>query len=318
MIDRLLICLLCLCGAASAHAEYPDKPIKIVVGFAAGGGSDILTRTIAPALAQALGQPVIVDNLPGAGGNRAMLEVARAKPDGYTLLMGTPGLATNSSLYANLGFDPAKDFAPVALVASVQNVLLLRPSLSVQKVSELIELARQSPGKLNYASPGSGTSLHLAGELFNESAGIKTVHVPYKGGGQALSDLMSGQVDFMFNVLPSALPQIKAGTVRAIAVTGSQRSDALPDIPTMIESGVAGYTAVTWNGILAPAGTPPEIIEKLNKAIRQVLTNPEMIQRYASIGTTVLTGSPEDFAKLIRDETVKWRRTIQASGLKAE
>ena len=318
MFARLLMFLLCLCGAISAQAAYPDKPIKIIVGFAAGGGSDILTRTIAPALAEALGQPVIVDNLPGAGGNRAMAEVARAKPDGYTLLMGTPGLATNSSLYANLGFDPAKDFAPVALVASVQNVLLLRPSLSVQKVSELIELARQSPGKLNYASPGSGTSLHLAGELFNESAGIKTVHVPYKGGGQALSDLMSGQVDFMFNVLPSALPQIKAGTVRAIAVTGSQRSDALPDIPTMIESGVAGYTAVTWNGILAPAATPPEIIEKLNKTIGQVLTNPEMLQRYASIGTTVLIGSPEDFAKLIRDETVKWRRAIQASGLKAE
>lgn len=318
MIVRLLMFLFCLCGAISAQAAYPDKPIKIVVGFAAGGGSDILTRTIAPALAEALGQPVIVDNLPGAGGNRAMAEVARARPDGYTLLMGTPGLATNSSLYANLGFDPAKDFAPVGLVASVQNVLLVRPSLSVQKVSELIELARQSPGKLNYASPGSGTSLHLAGELFNESAGIKTVHVPYKGGGQALSDLMSGQVDFMFNVLPSALPQIKAGTVKAIAVTGSQRSDSLPDIPTMIESGVAGYTAVTWNGILAPAGTPPEIIEKLNKAIAQVLTTPEMIQRYASIGTTVLIGSPEDFAKLIRDETVKWRRTIQASGLKAE
>ena len=318
MFARLLMFLLCLCGAISAQAAYPDKPIKIIVGFAAGGGSDILTRTIAPALAEALGQPVIVDNLPGAGGNRAMAEVARAKPDGYTLLMGTPGLATNSSLYANLGFDPAKDFAPVALVASVQNVLLVRPSLSVQKVSDLIELARQSPGKLNYASPGSGTSLHLAGELFNESAGIKTVHVPYKGGGQALSDLMSGQVDFMFNVLPSALPQIKAGTVRAIAVTGAQRSDSLPDIPTMIESGVAGYTAVTWNGILAPAGTPPEIIEKLNKTIAQVLTTPAMIQRYASIGTTVLIGSPEDFAKLIRDETVKWRRAIQASGLKAE
>ncbi len=318
MMVRLLMFLLCLCGAISAQAAYPDKPIKIVVGFAAGGGSDILSRMIAPALAEALGQPVIVDNLPGAGGNRAMAEVARAKPDGYTLLMGTPGLATNSSLYANLGFDPEKDFAPVALVASVQNVLLVRPSLSAKKVSELIEMARQSPGKLNYASPGSGTSLHLAAVLFNESAGIKTVHVPYKGGGQALSDLMSGQVDFMFNVLPSALPQIKAGTVRAIAVTGSQRSDSLPDIPTMIESGVAGYTAVTWNGILAPAGTPPEIIEKLNKAIRQVLTNPEMIQRYASIGTTVLIGSPEDFAKLIRDETVKWRRAIQASGLKAE
>jgi len=318
MISRLLMFLLCLCGAISAQAAYPDKPIKIVVGFAAGGGSDILTRTIAPALAEALGQPVIVDNLPGAGGNRAMAEVARARPDGYTLLLGTPGLATNASLYANLGFDPAKDFAPVALVGSVQNVLLVRPSLSVQKVSELIDLARQNPGKLNYASPGTGTSLHLAGELFNESAGIKTVHVPYKGGGQALADLMSGQVDFMFNVLPSALPQIKAGTVKAIAVTGSQRSDSLPDVPTMIESGLSGYTAVTWNGILAPAGTPPEIIEKLNKTIAQVLTTPEMIQRYASIGTTVLIGSPEDFSKLIRDETVKWRRAIQASGLKAE
>ena len=317
-ICRLLLSALLLSIASISHAAYPDRPIKIIVGFAAGGGSDILTRTIAPALSEALGVPVVVDNQPGAGGNRAMAEVARAKPDGYTLLLGTPGLATNASLYSNLGFDPAKDFAPVGLVGSVQNVLIVRPTLPVTKVSELIDLAKQSPGKLNYASPGAGTSLHLAGELFNESAQIKTIHVPYKGGGQALSDLMSGQVDYMFNVLPSALPQIKAGTVRAIAVTGAQRSDALPDTPTMIESGVAGYTAVTWNGILAPAGTPPDIIAKLNQTIAQVLSTPEMKQRYAAIGTTVLIGSPEDFANFIRAETAKWQRAIQASGIKAE
>ena len=317
-IRRLFATALLLCASSAALAAYPDKPIKVIVGFAAGGGSDILIRTITPGLSEVLGVPVVVDNLPGAGGNRAMAEVARAKPDGYTLLMGTPGLATNSSLYANLGFDPEKDFAPVGLVGSVQNVLIVRPSLDAKTVGELITLANKEPGKLNYASPGTGTSQHLAGELFKHSTQIKTVHVPYKGGGQAMSDLMSGQVDYMFNVLPSALPQIKAGTVRAIAVTGGQRSDTLPDVPTMIESGVAGYTAVTWNGIVAPAGTPPDVVDKLNKAIAQVLSTPEMKQRYAAIGTTVLIGSPDDFAKLIRDETAKWQRTIKASGIKAE
>ncbi|MEO8923317.1 MAG: tripartite tricarboxylate transporter substrate binding protein [Caldimonas sp.] len=305
-------------AVALAHAAYPDKPIKVVLGFAAGGGSDILLRAIAPALGDALGQPLIVENQPGAGGNLAMAAVAHAAPDGYTLLMGSPGLATNSSLYSHLGFDPLRDFAPVAMIGSVQNVLLVRPGLPVRSVAELIAYARQNPGKLNYASPGIGTSLHLAAELFKVSAGIQMVHVPYKGGGQALTDLMGGQVDVMFNVLPSALPQIKAGTVRALAVTGQQRAASLPDLPTMIEAGVPGYTAVTWNGIVAPAGTPKEIITKINEAVERVLRAPEMQKRLAEIGQDVLIGTPEQFGTLIRDETVKWKRTIAAAGLKAQ
>ncbi len=303
---------------SGAHAAYPEKPIRIVLGFAAGGGSDILLRKMAPALGEALGQPIVVENLPGAGGNLAMSAVARAAPDGYTLLMGSPGLATNSSLYANLSFDPLRDFAPVAMVGSVQNVLLVRPKLPVNSVAELVAYARQNPGKLNYASPGVGTSLHLAAELFKVQTGIQMVHVPYKGGAQAMTDLMGGQVDVMFNVLPSATPQIKAGTVKALAVTGARRATLLAELPTMIEAGVPGYTAITWNGIVAPAATPREIVARLNEAVNRVLRAPEMQKAFADIGQDVLVGTPEQFDHLIRDETVKWKRTIEAAGVKAE
>lgn len=302
----------------AARAAWPEKPIRVVLGFAAGGGSDILLRTITPALGDALGQSIIVDNRPGAGGNIAMQAVAQAAPDGYTLLMGTPGLATNSSLYASLGFDPLKDFAPISLVGSVPNVLIVKPSLRVSTVAELIAHARANPGKLNYASPGSGTSLHLAGELFKTSTGVRIEHVPYKGGAQALADVMSGQVDLMFNVLPSALPQIRAGTVKALAVTGSQRAAALPDKPTMIEAGVAGYTAVTWNGLLAPAGVPRDLVNRLNEAVLKVLRTPEMAQKYAAIGTDVVVSTPDEFSAFLRDETTKWRRTIEGAGVKAQ
>ena len=302
----------------AAQAAYPDKPIKVVLGFAAGGGSDILLRKIAPAIGDALGQTLIVENQPGAGGNLAMAAVAHAAPDGYMLLMGSPGLATNSSLYANLGFDPLKDFTPVALVGSVQNVLLVRRDLPVSSVAELIAYAKKNPGKLNYASPGVGTSLHLAAELFKVNTRVQMVHVPYKGGAQALNDLMGGQVDLMFNVLPSAMPQIKAGNVKALAVTGAQRAATLPDLPTMIEAGVPGYTAVTWNGIVAPAGTPKEIVNKLNEAIVRVLRTPEMQHNLAEIGQDVLVGTPEQFGALIREETAKWKRTIEAAGIKAQ
>ncbi len=307
-----------LLSAFSALADFPDRPLKILVGFAPGGGSDILARTVAPALGEALGQTVIVDNLPGAGGNRAMAEVARAKADGYTLLMGTPGLATNASLYSNLGFDPLTAFEPIGLIGSVQNVLLVQKDLPVSSVSELIAYIKARPGKLNYASPGTGTSLHLAGELFKSAANLDIVHVPYKGGGQAMTDLMSGQVAVMFNVLPSALPQIKAGTVKALAVTGRERASVLPDLPTMIESGVLNYTAFTWNGLLAPSATPPQVILTINKAIQKILANPEMVKRYASIGTDVMSGTPDAFKKLIQDETQKWRQIIESNSLKAE
>ena len=307
-----------LLSAFSALADFPDRSLKILVGFAPGGGSDILARTVAPALGEALGQTVIVDNLPGAGGNRAMAEVARAKADGYTLLMGTPGLATNASLYSNLGFDPSTAFEPIGLIGSVQNVLLVQKDLPVSSVSELIAYIKARPGKLNYASPGTGTSLHLAGELFKSAANLDIVHVPYKGGGQAMTDLMSGQVAVMFNVLPSALPQIKAGTVKALAVTGRERASVLPDLPTMIESGVLNYTAFTWNGLLAPSATPPQVILTINKAIQKILASPEMVKRYASIGTDVMSGTPDAFKKLIQDETQKWRQIIESNSLKAE
>lgn len=307
-------------GAAGmpAHAAWPEKPIRIILGFGAGGGSDILLRTITPALSEALGQAVVVENRAGAAGNIAMQAVAQAAPDGYTLLMGTPGLATNSSLYANLGFDPLKDFAPVSLVGSVQNVLIVRPTLQVNTVAELVAYARANPGRLNYASPGTGTSLHLAGELFKVSTGVRMEHVPYKGGAQALTDVMSGQVDLMFNVLPSALPQIKAGAVKALAVTGAQRAPSLPDRPTMIEAGVPGYTAVTWNGIVAPAGTPREVIARLSDAVVKVLRTPEMAQKFAAIGQDVLVSTPEEFTVFLREETTKWRRTIESAGIKPQ
>ena len=311
------LCLVALL-MSNAHAAYPERPIKILLGFAPGGGSDLLLRTIAPALTEALGQQIVIEYLPGAGGNLAMAQLARAAADGYTLLMGTPGLATNTSLYANLTFDPLRDFAPVAMIGSVQNVVIVKSDLPVSSVAELIQYAKANPGKLNYASPGTGTSLHLAAELFKVSAGVDIVHVPYKGGAQALADVMAGQVDMMFNVLPSALPQIKAGRVKAIAVTGSNRSDTLQNVPTMIEAGLSGYNAVTWNGIVAPAATPKEIITKLNDAVVKILRTAEMRQRFAAIGTDVLSGAPEEFAKLIRDETDKWRRIIKTIGISAQ
>ena len=316
--QRIALGLCSLFFTLSALAAFPDKTLKILVGFAPGGGSDILARTIAPALGEALGQPVIVDNLPGAGGNRAMAEVARATADGYTLLMGTPGLATNASLYSNLGFDPLTAFEPIGLIGSVQNVLLVQKDLPVNTVAELSAYIKARPGKLNYASPGTGTSLHLAGELFKSAVNLDIVHVPYKGGGQALTDLMSGQVSVMFNVLPSALPQIKAGTVKALAVTGYERSSALPALPTMIEAGVPNYTAFTWNGLLAPSATRREVILTLNAALQKILATPDMASRYAAIGTDIMTGTPESFKQLLQAETLKWRRIIETNGLKAD
>jgi tripartite-type tricarboxylate transporter receptor subunit TctC len=307
-----------LCVATLAHAAFPDHPIKVINGFAAGGGSDILLRTIAPAIGDILGQPLVVEYRTGAGGNLAMEAVARAPADGYTLLMGSPGLATNSFLYASLPFDPLKDFAPISLVGTVQNVLVVNPSLPVHDVKALIALAKQKPGALNYASPGVGTSLHLAGELFKLDTGTDIVHVAYKGGGQAQTDVIGGQVQMMFNVLPSALPLVQGGKLRALAVTGPRRAESLPDVPTMIESGVPGYTALTWNGLLAPAGTPPEVIAKLNDAIVKAMRSPEMKERLAKIGQDVAWSTPAEFAAFLRDETAKWSKVIRASGIKPQ
>jgi tripartite-type tricarboxylate transporter receptor subunit TctC len=311
----LLLLALPLAGRAQT---YPDKPLRVIHGFAAGGGADIFLRTVLPKFSENLGQQIVVDYRTGAGGNLAMEAAARAAPDGYTLLMGTPGLATNAFLYDKLGFDPLKDLAPVSLIGSVPNVLVATPSLPASSVRELIALARAQPGKLNYASSGTGSSLHLAAELFRTSAGLDMQHIPYKGGAQAQTDVMGGQAQFMFNVLPSALPQIKAGKLKALAVTGRTRSEALPDVPTMIEAGVPGYTATTWNGILVTGGTPAAIVARLNDALVRAMKTPEMREALARIGQDPLWSTPEEFAAFLREETEKWRKVILATGLKAQ
>ena len=316
---RLLkFALICAFAGSAFGQTFPDKPIKVVNAFAPGGGSDILLRTFLPKWSDLLGQQVLVDYRTGAGGNVAMEAVAKAPADGYTLLMGSPGLAINPSLYEKLAFDPIRDFTPVSLVGSVPNVLVVNPAVGATSVRELVALAKAQPGKLNYATPGAGTSLHLAAELFKLSTGADIVHVPYKGGAQAQTDVMGGQVQLMFNVLPSALPQVRAGKLRAIAVTGRTRSETLPDVPTMIEAGVPDYTAVTWNGIVAPAGTPRAVIAKLNETLVAALRTREMKEAFAKIGQEPAWSTPEEFAALIREETVKWRRVIQTAGIKAQ
>ena len=304
-----------LCGSA---LSFPDKPIRIVNGFAAGGGSDILLRALLPAFSEKLGQPIVVDYRVGAGGNVAIEAVARAAPDGYTLLMGFAGLATAPFLNAKLAFDPIKDLAPVTLVGIVPNVLMVHPAVPIKSVRDFVAYARANPGRLNFTSPGAGTTQHLVGELFKVAAGIEMVHIPYKGGGQAQADVVGGQAQSLFNVLPVGLPMIRADKLRAIAVTGKTRSEALPEVPTMIEAGFPAVTAVTWNGILAPAGTPREVVAKLNEAMVSVLRTPEMKEQLARLGQEVAWSTPDEFALFLREETEKWRRVIAAAGLKAQ
>ena len=297
---------------------YPDQPVKVVNGFAAGGGTDLLLRTLLPRMGEILGQQLIIDYRPAAGGNLAMDILSKASPDGYTLLMGSPGLATNPSLYREHSFNPLRDFAPITLIGTVQNVLVVHPSLPVRSVAELVALARKEPGKLDYASPGYGTSLHLAAELFKTAENIDIVHVPYKGGLQAVTDVLTGKPEMMFNVLPSALSYIQAGKLRALAVTGATRAAVLPDVPTMIEAGVPNYTAFTWNGLLAPAATPKPIIDTINAAVARALKDPSVLEGYARIGQDPAWGTPEEFAQLLRDETTKWSRVIKAANIQPQ
>lgn len=316
-LTRFVVTVIALLFAGAASA-FPDKPIRIVNGFAAGGGSDILLRAILPAFSEKLGVPIVIDYKLGAGGNLAMEAVAKSPADGYTLLMGAPALATSPSLYANLTFDPLKDFAPISLVGIVQNVLVVHPSVPAESVRELVAYAKARPGKLNFTSPGGGSTQHLAAELFKLSAGIDMVHIPYKGGAQAQGDVVGGQAELTFNVVPSALPLIRAGRLRALAVTGRTRSEALSEVPTMIEAGVPGFTAFTWNGILAPAGTPREVIAKLAEALVGAMKTPEMKEQLAKIGQEAAWSTPEEFSAFLREETDKWRKVIPAAGLKAQ
>ena len=315
-----LLAFSALAAAPMAGAQaYPAKPIRIVVPFPPGGATDILARAVAQKLTDAWGQAVVVDNRPGAGGNIGSELVAKAAPDGYTLEMGTVGThAINASLYAKMPYDHVKDFAPVILVAGVPNVLVVNPSLPVSSVQELIAYAKANPGKLNFASSGNGTSIHLAGELFKVMAGVQMTHIPYKGSAPALQDLIGGQVQLMFDNLPPSLPHIKAGKLRALAVTSATRSSALPDTPTIAESGLPGFEASSWFGVLAPAGTPPAIIAKLNGEIAAWLASAEAKERMLALGANIGGGSPEDFARHIAAETAKWQKVVKASGAKVD
>ena len=306
--------------AGPVHAQaYPSKPIHIVVTFPLGGAPDILSRLIGAKMQESWGQPVIVDNKPGAGGNIGAESVARSPADGYTVVMGTVGThAINPSLYSKMPYDPIKDFAPVIMVASTPNLLVVNPSVPARNVQELIALAKAKPGELSYGSPGIGTSIHVSGELFNTMAGVKTVHVPYKGRQFAIPDLLSGQIQFMFDNMPSALPVAKEGKLRALAVTSAKRHPAAPDIPTMAESGLPGFDATSWFAVYAPAGTPPEVVAKLNAEIDRILALPDVKEKLGGIGLDVVGGPPDQLAAFTRAELAKWSKVVKDSGAKAD
>ena len=314
---------------ARAQSSWPNKPVRIVVPFAASGTTDILARALAPELQRAFsasGQPFIVDNKPGAGGNSGAAEVAKSPGDGYTLLMGTVGThAINPSLYPKMPYDHVKDFAPVTLVAGVPNVLVINPAAAqkynVNSVADLVKALKANPGRLNMASSGNGTSIHLAGELFKSMTGTFMLHLPYRGSGPALIDLMAGNVDLMFDNLPSALPHIKSGRLKALAVTSAARSGALPEVPTVEEVGgplLKGYDASSWFGLLAPAGTPADVVLRVQQETAKALATPLMKERLLSQGAIPSGMSPPDFVRFIDAETRKWAKVVKASGAKVD
>jgi len=320
MMIRAALLLTALCAAWGARADtYPSRPIRFVVAFPPGGGTDIIARLIAQKLSERLAQQVVVDNRPGAGGNIGTDIVAKSAPDGYTMLMGSAGpLAINASLFKTMPFDPERDLAPVTLAASTPNVLVVHPSLRVATVKELIALARTRPGQINFASSGFGTPAQLAGELFNATAGVKLVHVPYKGASPALADLLGGQVQIMFSTMPPALPHVKDGKLRALAVTSLKRSPAAPDLPTLAEAGLPGFEANTWHGVVLPAAASAEVIGKLNREIVAILHLPDVVDRLSAQGAEPVGSTPEEFAAYIKSETVKWAKVVRESGAKAE
>jgi tripartite-type tricarboxylate transporter receptor subunit TctC len=296
---------------------YPTRPVRVIVPFAPGGVVDILARLMGQWLAERLGQPFIIENRPGAGGNIGIEAVVRAPSDGYTLLLAGPFSVINATLYEKLNYDYSRDIAPVASIVRVPNVLVVNPSVPASTVPEFIAYAKANPGKINMASAGSGSTPHLCGELFKMMAGVNMQHVPYRGGGPAMTDLLGGQVQVMFSPMPSSIEYIRAGKLRPLALTTASRSEALLDIPTIGEF-VPGYEASTWNGVGAPKNTPADIIEKLNKEINAGLADPKLKVRLADLGGTVIAGSPPDFGKLIADETEKWAKVVKFAGIKPE
>jgi len=296
---------------------YPNRPIRLILGFAAGGSADIVARLIAQHVADTIGQPVIVENRTGASSNLAGEAVARSAPDGYTLFLVTTVNAINATFFDNLKFDLKRDFSPVSGVTRVPNVLNVNPSVPANNVAEFIAYAKANPGKLNMASTGNGTSIHLAGELFQSMTGTKLIHVPYRSPPQAMTDLLAGQVQVMFDVMTQGLQHIKDGRLRALGVTTAARSPALPDVPTVADT-VPGYEASSWSGICAPAGTPAEVVDRLNRQIQTTMADPVIKARLAGLGSTAITGRPDEFARFLADETDKWGKVVCLANVKAE
>jgi len=308
-----------LLPVAAAAQSYPGKPIRLICPFPPAGAVDIASRATAYELSRILGQPVNVENKPGAGGNLGGAEAARSAPDGYTLFMTTSGIqAINPALYAKMAFDPNRDLAPVAALVSLNNVLVVHPSVPAKTVQEVIALAKKDPGKWTYASSGNGTSIHMSGAMFTQLTGTDMLHIPYKGSGPAVTDLLAGQVNMMFDNIPSSLPHIKAGKLRALATTGAKRDPALPDLPTIAETGVRGYESGVWFGLTVPAGTPREIIVKLNAAALQAARAPEFVKRMTDLGYNLIPSTPEEMAAMNKAELARWAPIVKSSGAKID
>ncbi|HEY1473299.1 MAG TPA: tripartite tricarboxylate transporter substrate binding protein [Pseudolabrys sp.] len=313
---RIGVCLGALAMPLAANAaDYPDRPVHVIVGLTAGSGVDIMARLVGQKLAASMGQPFIIENRPGAGSNIATRYAAVAEPDGYTIFVATIANAINATLYKNLTFDVLKDFSPVILAATASNLLIVNPSVPANSLQELIALAKTKPGKLTVGSSGVGTAPQMTAVLFRQRAGINVVDVPFKGGPEATAALLGGQIDYLFAITSTALPHIKAGRVRALGVTSRQRSTLLPDVPTVSESGLPGFEAVTWFGFAVPKGTPPAIIDRLNKEIGKALALPDVKDKLAVQGIDVAGGTPEQFGSYMREEFAKWGGLVKESGL---
>jgi tripartite-type tricarboxylate transporter receptor subunit TctC len=307
-------------GINSASAQnYPTRAITLVIPFAPGGSTSIVGRGVADKMSELLGEKVVVDNRPGAGGTVGTRAVAKSEPDGYTLVLGYTGtLAIGPSLYKSVGYDPRKDFAPIGLIGNAPNSLVVNPSFPIKTVAELIAYAKANPGKVNFGSAGAGTASHITGEYFARSAGITLVHIPYKGTGPALTDLLGGHIPMAFAPIPASHPNVTAGKLRALAVTSTTRSNLLPDVPTMVEAGMPGFDASLYYGLAAPAGTPRPIIDKLNKALREALASDEVKMQLGNDGTEITPGTPEDYADFIDKDEKKWSQLVKVSGVAQE
>jgi tripartite-type tricarboxylate transporter receptor subunit TctC len=313
-IAALVLCCPCLVMAQS----FPNKPIKVLVPFPAGGTVDFFARTLAPKLSEALGQTVLVENRPGAGGNIATEAVAKATPDGYTLLMGSEIVAINTSLYSKLNYDPLKDLGPIVLVGTVPNILIINPSVPANNVKELIALGKNKSANLSYASTGQGTSTHLSTELFKNMTGMEAVHVPYKGGPPAIADLLGGQVNMMFINMPTGIAHVRSGKVKILAVSSKKRVAQLPDVPTVEEAGVKGFVTYAWSGLFAPAGTPREVVTRLNNEVVKILKMPAIREQLAGQGAEAVGDTPEEFGLFMRNEVAQWAHMVRTSGARVD